>query len=216
MKKIMFNDKYGLTQAVLDGRKTMTRRMIRHRDSYEGREFGYYSYTPGTMAMSPNNNGQHFFVELLDADEFPYDTERYASSEFAVAEEVAIAQSYESMANGGYLDRMLDGPLSMKKEYAGAGYKNKMFVKPELMPHSIQITSICVEHLQDISDEDCLREGILKSEAGDIYGYVIDGLRVYSYFSPRDAFAALIDKVSGKGTWEDNPLVWVYEFKLID
>ena len=212
----MFNDKYGLTQAVLDGRKTMTRRMIRHRDSYEGREFGYYSYTPGTMAMSPNNNGQHFFVELLDADEFPYDTERYASSEFAVAEEVAIAQSYESMANGGYLDRMLDGPLSMKKEYAGAGYKNKMFVKPELMPHSIQITSICVEHLQDISDEDCLREGILKSEAGDIYGYVIDGLRVYSYFSPRDAFAALIDKVSGKGTWEDNPLVWVYEFKLID
>ena len=212
----MFNDKYGLTQAVLDGRKTMTRRMIRHRDSYEGREFGYYSYHPGTMAMSPNNNGQHFFVELLDADEFPYDTERYASSEFAVAEEVAIAQSYESMANGGYLDRMLDGPLSMKKEYAGAGYKNKMFVKPELMPHSIQITSICVEHLQDISDEDCLREGILKSEAGDIYGYVIDGLRVYSYFSPRDAFAALIDKVSGKGTWEDNPLVWVYEFKLID
>ena len=26
MKKIMFNDKYGLTQAVLEGRKTMTRR----------------------------------------------------------------------------------------------------------------------------------------------------------------------------------------------
>ena len=216
MKKIMFNDKYGLTHAVLNGRKTMTRRMIRHRDSYEGREFGYYSYHPGTMAMSPNNNGQHFFVELLDADEFPYDTERYACSDFSVAEEVAIAQSYESMANGGYLDRMLDGPLRMKKEYAGAGYKNKMFVKPELMPHSIQITSIRVEHLQDISDEDCLREGILKSEAGDIYGYVIDGLRVFSYFSPRDAFAALIDKVSGKGTWEDNPLVWVYEFKLID
>lgn len=28
MKKIMFNDKYGLTQAVLDGRKTMTRRIV--------------------------------------------------------------------------------------------------------------------------------------------------------------------------------------------
>lgn len=28
-KKIMFNDKYGLTQAVLDGRKTMTRRIIK-------------------------------------------------------------------------------------------------------------------------------------------------------------------------------------------
>lgn len=27
MKKIMFNDKYRLTQAVLEGRKTMTRRI---------------------------------------------------------------------------------------------------------------------------------------------------------------------------------------------
>lgn len=30
------------------------------------------------------------------------------------------------------------------------------------------------------------------------------------------AFAALIDKVSGKGTWDSNPWVFVYEFKLID
>lgn len=28
MNKIMFNDKYGLTQAVLDGRKTQTRRVV--------------------------------------------------------------------------------------------------------------------------------------------------------------------------------------------
>ena len=28
MKKIMFNDRYGLTQAVLEGKKTMTRRII--------------------------------------------------------------------------------------------------------------------------------------------------------------------------------------------
>ena len=32
MKKIMFNDKYGLTQAVLDGRKAMTRRMVCTKD----------------------------------------------------------------------------------------------------------------------------------------------------------------------------------------
>lgn len=28
MQKIMFNDRYGLTQAVIEGRKTMTRRLI--------------------------------------------------------------------------------------------------------------------------------------------------------------------------------------------
>ena len=29
MKKIMFNDRYGLTQAVIEGRKTMTRQLVR-------------------------------------------------------------------------------------------------------------------------------------------------------------------------------------------
>ena len=218
----MFNDKYGLTQAVLNGRKTMTRRTIRHRDSYEGREFGYYSYTPGTMAMSPNNNGQHFFVELLDADDFHYDTERYASSDFAVAEEVSIAMSYERLEQEARMkgSQYLLGDKLTKEP----GFKNKMFVKPELMPHHILITSIRVEHLQDISDEDCLREGISACrpelitdygvEVGELQGYTFQGGDMYA--TPRDAFAALIDKVSGKGTWEDNPLVWVYEFKLID
>ena len=212
----MFNDKYGLTQAVLDGRKTMTRRMIRHRDSYEGREFGYYHYTPGTMAMSPNNNGQHFFVELLDADERPYDTERYASSEFAVAEEVAIAQSYKTLEKE--IDR-LGLPLNLKPEiYKMAGYKNKMFVKGDDMPHHINITSIRVENLQDITNEDCLKEGIEEHLEGVQYGFPsnIGYCGQYPFGTPREAFAALIDKVSGKGTWESNPLVWVYEFELID
>lgn len=35
-KKIMFNDKYSLTQAVLDGRKTMTRRIIKCPRTFKG------------------------------------------------------------------------------------------------------------------------------------------------------------------------------------
>lgn len=223
MQKIMFNDKYGLTQAVLDGRKTMTRRTIKHRDSYEGREFGYYSYHPGTMAMSPNNNGQHFFVELLDSDESPYDTERHASSEFAVAEEVSIAMSYERLEHEARMkgSQYLLGDKLTKVP----GFKNKMFVNANYMPHHILITSIRVEHLQDISDEDCLCEGIEVHQPititdgsipilGDADGYTFQCGELYK--TPREAFAALIDKVSGKGTWESNPLVWVYSFKLID
>lgn len=36
MKKIMFNDKYSLTQAVLDGRKTMTRRIVKCPRTFKG------------------------------------------------------------------------------------------------------------------------------------------------------------------------------------
>ena len=35
------------------------------------------------------------------------------------------------------------------------------------------------------------------------------------YETPREAYAALIDKVSGKGTWQNNPYVFVYDFELI-
>ena len=34
--------------------------------------------------------------------------------------------------------------------------------------------------------------------------------------TPREAFAHLIDKVSGKGTWDKNPYVFVYDFELVD
>lgn len=35
------------------------------------------------------------------------------------------------------------------------------------------------------------------------------------YDTPLEAFSSLIDCVSGKGTWERNPFVLVYEFKLV-
>ena len=33
--------------------------------------------------------------------------------------------------------------------------------------------------------------------------------------TPQEAFAILIDKINGKGTWESNPYVWVYDFELV-
>lgn len=47
-------------------------------------------------------------------------------------------------------------------------------------------------------------------------GFEFEGNEDDGFDTPREAFAALIDKVSGKGTWESNPYVFVYEFKLID
>lgn len=37
-----------------------------------------------------------------------------------------------------------------------------------------------------------------------------------AYYTPREAFADLIDKVLGKGIWLNNPYVFCYSFKLID
>ena len=97
-----------------------------------------------------------------------------------------------------------------------AGWSNKEFVRADLMPHRIRITGIKCERLQDISEEDCMKEGILgdveydKYEVYGLFGNSDDG-----FDTPREAFASLIDKVSGRGTWKRNPWVVAYEFELV-
>ena len=100
-----------------------------------------------------------------------------------------------------------------------------MFVRPDLMPHHIRMTDVRVERLQDISDECCLKEGVVKDTCKTYFnGYTVKfSLDQYNnilssewFRTSREAFAHLIDKVSGKGTWERNPYVFVYDFERMD
>lgn len=205
MKKIMFNDKYGLTQAVLSGQKTMTRREIK----CPSNAFGF---------RVMRNGVGYCLVEAYDDEECFIG---YIEPTYKIGEVVAIAQSYKDAAD--YLRHQDKYKDAAKREiyYMSAGWNNKMFVKADLMPHAIEITDIKVEQLQDISEDNCLREGIDK--CGICYEYIkkrVEGKYHfrdcgYCFKTPREAFAALIDRVSGKGTWESNPWCFCYEFKLI-
>lgn len=199
-KKIMFNDKFGLTQAVLDGRKTMTRRIIKL-----------------------DKLGEYNFDNALKQEWGRKSIEAYINNyaRYKVGEVIAIAQSYETVFHSGNCpnDFFVDSS-TINKKYCGAGFKNKMFVKADLMPHHIEITGIKVERLQDISDEDCLKYGIYEDSGDDEFQpsifYEFEGNKDDGFDTPREAFASLIDKVSGKGVFQSNPYVFVYEFKLLD
>ena len=209
MKKIMFNDKFGLTQAVLEGRKTMTRRIIKCPRTFRGEWVAGF-----------NIHRRHSDKKIVDwpcmydADEREFDMGEILPK-YELGEVVAIAQSYGDCGNMPDYELDEDGYPIMPKR---SGFFNKMFVRADLMPHHIRITNIKIERLQNISDEDCFKEGIFKWDAGqkDIPFYSFHNADIPDYNDPRDAFAELIDKVSGKGTWESNPYVFVYEFKLID
>lgn len=200
MKKILFNDKLGLTQAVLDGRKTMTRRIVA---------------LESTLAITWD------CVTEIDRD---IAIKNYIvgniKNRYEVGEVVAIAQCYMDIdqfhrngKNAAYLE-LLPG----LKLYPGWG--NKMFVRSDLMLHYIRITDIKVERLKGISDTDCLREGIVKGQCGSKETHFMDAyylpVSYQPYCTPQEAFSVLIDKISGRGTWESNPYVWVYEFELVD
>ena len=219
MKKIMFNDKYGLTQAVLEGRKTMTRRVCKYDRPNETYDIVFPVFEPNDYdndgnIVSPLN---YAFGWKNDKGDFT----GWNIPKYKVGEVVAIAQSYESLGmNPEIALNDKDGIGFYTKTKFAPGWKNKMFVRADLIPHHIRITNIKIERLQDISDKDCLKEGIYKGQCGsadthfmDAYYYKGD---IQPYCTPREAFAALIDKVSGKGTWESNPYVFAYEFELID
>ena len=201
MQKAFFNDRYQQTDAVIEGRKTMARQIM------AGIDF------PVNMVMGrvlPDKDGKIYAVANGE--------NIIVKLRYKVGEVVAVAQSYEQIGANPqhYISRPdIDGYqiISMCP-----GWRNKMFVRAELMPHQIRITGIRCERLRDISDEDCIKEGVrVGSQALEYPYYFIDTKQflICDYKSPRRAFAALIDKVSGRGTWDRNPWVVAYEFELV-
>lgn len=205
MQKRMFRDKFGLTDLVLFGKKTQTRGIVCQKlvDKYDEllENYEIASYNIGVACIIKSK--EKFLLE---------------HSPYRIGEEVAVAQSYEK-AKVEFVP-FKEGCGKWGNPRKLAGWTNKMFVRAELMPHTIKITNIRVERLQDISDEDCLAEGIEKMIVGcEYYCYSFlspNPNKIWEDFkSPRQAYATLIDKVNGKGTWESNPYVWAYDFELV-
>ena len=193
MKKIMFNDQYGLTQAVLEGRKTQTRRIAYQKPFKYNCNCGFYTEGKDKGKLTINDGN-----------------EIVAKSTYKIGEVVAIAQSYS------HIPCAEETEETFNEEVASAGWGNKMFVKSSLMPHQIKITNIRCERLQDISIEDCLAEGIVdfESRINKVHFYSITD-KSATYSTPQKPYAQLIDKLAGKGTWKSNPLVFVYDFVLV-
>lgn len=205
----MFNDRYGLTNAVLTGRKTMTRRIV-NGNFVNIKEFSSNGYT-------------HFIAGTY------YGNAIELKPRYKIGEKVAIAQSYKSIydtieerdgnskANEWWCKLYEFHNGEGYEPYFTPGYRNKMFVRADLMPHHIRITGIRIERLQDISNEDCLKEGVEKwIDSFIVCGIMEHGKNNQCFDNPRDAFHSLINRIGNRDTWVNNPWVMAYQFELID
>ena len=203
MKKIMFNDRYGLTDAVLNGKKTMTRRnaeALNHPLVTDISEWGIDDKGKAHVMVT-------YSTGLKEAV-YPI---------YQPGEEVSIGQKYIDLKDDDAFYEALQKadpsfPLECIKYEKGC--YNKMFVKAAWMPHRIRITDVSYERIQNISEMDILCEGVYYYNCGIDSGYTTKGLG-YNFPTARDAFANLIDKISGGGTWNRNSWVFVYEFELL-
>lgn len=208
----MFNDKYGLTQAVLEGRKTQTRRI---------------AYTAGRwrdIMVRQDLEGVNKGKACLFDDGI-----LLAKSAYKLGETIAIAQKYEDLRKDDEFYRLCGKngmPLECIKYEKGC--HNKMFVRADLMPHHIRITNIRVERLQDISDEDVIHEGFsnicFNKNMGNMLSEWCYDLCYYDAFGnsqslhstiAKEAYSYLIAKLYGWSLWDSNPYVFVYDFELV-
>lgn len=220
MQKIMFEHRrFGLEQAVIARLKENTRRRVRFPKGIDDKDVE-------SAVMGIDQKGRVYFTFSVATDKGTESVDVYPK--YQIGEQVAVAQSYktiydkmeEQLGNSKANEWWCKAYDVIGNQFGPAttpGYNNKLFVNADLMPHVIKITDIKAERLQDISDEDCLKEGVTKW----LDCYIVTGIMEHHgqnnvcFDTPREAFAALIDRLNGRGTWERNEWQFAYTFKLI-
>lgn len=228
MKGIMFSDE--LIPLVIDGSKTMTRRI---------------------MKVQPGRVRNSVFAKSGFEDEHGRELKsRYLSGETVYVKEAWRTVEYwddvsqlnipvDASVNYRVTDVFFDDRLA---DLCGK-WRNKMFMPEWASRCKIKITGVRAERLQDISEEDAVKEGINRWANEEDETHAIDrpiephwcdrcrgegtinaiGPNLGVIFDAEDCpdcdtsiklFANLIDRINGAGTWDSNPWVWVYEFEV--
>lgn len=218
MRKIMFNDRFLLTKAVIEEEKTQTRSIIYPQPKYSS--FGgmvWKGYMSGFLCgdyaiRSDIEKAYRSFAKSLKYKKFVYKP----------GEILAVAQPYSHLyaekikdwAKHNYHHLREDAAEHFAEEVAHSqGWLNKCYVKTKLMKHHIIINDLKVEQLQDISDKDILKEGI--KQFGEKFGFYDNKRNCNQLFDNAHlAYEALANLLFGKDTWENNPYVIVYDFEI--
>lgn len=195
MQKIMFNDKYGLTQAVLDGRKTQTRRLLTRQAVFK-------------------LDGENNYEEVIRL-----------YSRYRVGEVVAVAQRYKDIALDVPLElaaELIKQPGWTNKMFTKADVlthhiritKIRIERLQDINPMDCLAEGIWLSYEHE--DLSCVAP-INDDKCGGLeYNHPIFGKGPWHLHpNAKLAYADLIDHISGKGTWASNPYIFVYEFELI-
>jgi hypothetical protein len=91
---------------------------------------------------------------------------------------------------------------------------NQRFMLKSFARHWVQVTAVRCEHLQDISEEQAIGEGVERRKNGwKCYGKCPEHANGYDQRTSATAsFMSLWNSIHSDYPWDNNPIVWVYEF----
>lgn len=179
-----------MVRAILDGRKTQTRRIIKpHKYAYggesvEGLNYINWDCNGNELIQSP----KHKIGDVL------WVRETWQKTTFLHPLDDEYGYIYKASENG--------------REWAesdeGWTWKPSIFMPKEACRLFLKVTNVRAEPLQDITDTDIVDEGISAT---------VSSTDPTLYLTYKEAFQQLWQSINGKESWDLNPWVWVYNFE---
>lgn len=179
-----------MVRAILDGKKTQTRRLVK--PQFDGKEtFGAYDiYGTSGRCCPYGKPGDRLWVR-----------ETWAHARMP-SEDILVFRATSPDDRFNY---------ACPQEGTIAQYKIDKWRPAIHMPRlasriNLEITDVRVERLQEISEVDIRSEGV--------YANLLDELKI-SGNSLKECWGKLWDSINGPGSWDQNSWVWVVEFRRV-
>lgn len=186
-----------MVKAILDGRKTQTRRIVKDKNLQENKnEYKEEEFLLATIKSKINKD------DIL-----------WARETFAFAPlDLESKKHYPELSD--YIYKATFNSTTIK-------WKPSIFMPKSACRIFLKVTNVRVERLQNISEQDAIAEGITEYAYGYWRNYEssFSGGRPKTgvdYRKPIESFRSLWQSINGKESWKGNPWVWVYDFELIE
>lgn len=217
-----------MVRAILDGRKSMTRRVMKVQPPSDG----YSLATCISTTWPKSEEGKSHWVKVDNSRGFPNIVENqgiYFSCPYGqVGDRLWVKETWvQAVTNKGPIDNVVykadcldkhgDYWHSVASDINDVKWRSPIFMPRWASRITLEITELRVEKLQEISDEDALMEGVDKNMRSR-FGYVAkDSEEEFNFTQAKSTFKLLWDSINAKKyPWDSNPYVWVIGFERVD
>lgn len=220
-----------MVRALLDGRKTQTRRIVKPRPPAEAASAGF------VMSCDPTANGVWTWLDSPDLMEASVVGEAFRCPYGLPGDRLWVRESHQRFDKGtcdqhvwfvagrngnAYvarerpeIDQDQPWPLDASGPAGGAVYSVPSIHMPRWASRlTLAITEVRVERLQDIGEADAIAEGLIRNLPP------LEGWRAMEsdswpiFTNPVRSYAGLWNHINGKGAWAANPWVWALTFRV--
>lgn len=209
-----------MIRALLDGRKTQTRRPIKPSNSlfnggrwtalHKAQTWDWNAAWVDPGPSPAGNSGPYLHLPWQDGPDA--DTFRDTSHRvYPVIQPGDRLWVKETWAHDAPVPVQYKAGPHVGDDALGVRWKPPMFMPRWASRITLTVTDVRVQRVQDISEADCYAEGIDDFGRGTAMLHLADGS---TYGMPRACYLVLWENIHGRDSWQGNPWVWAYSFTV--